>query len=91
MLQEKSSSKKQDKYYKKNHPQKAFQGCLSRTSIRVPDSIIRIGDYAFANCKGLTEIPNSLEAIGNNAFSGCSNLSEGTKELLRRKYNYHDF
>ena len=37
---------------------------------------LTIGDYAFYNCEGLTEItiPNSVTRIGNQAFEYCSNL-----------------
>lgn len=43
----------------------------------IPNSITRIGDYAFAYCKDLTSItiPNSVKSIGYNAFSGCAGLS----------------
>ena len=40
-------------------------------------SVTTIGDYAFFNCSGLTniDIPNSVTTIGDYAFSGCSNLT----------------
>ena len=54
----------------------------------VPDSLktvvitgeTNIGNYAFSNCSGLTNItiPNSVTSIGDNAFSGCSGLTNIT-------------
>ena len=40
-------------------------------------SVTSIGDYAFANCDGLTsiEIPNSVTSIGDWAFVGCYKLT----------------
>lgn len=37
-------------------------------------SVKRIGDYAFYNCTGITEIsiPNSITTISNSAFEGCA-------------------
>ena len=61
--------------------------------IVLEDSVTEIGDHAFENCKSLTsvEIPRFVTKIAKNAFEGCNNLSEETKELLRHKYNCHDF
>lgn len=46
------------------------------TMLKVPESITRIGNYAFASCTGLENIqlPNSLEYIGVASFEKCSNL-----------------
>ena len=46
----------------------------------IPSSITSIGDYAFADCVGLTfaNIPNSVTCIGEGAFSGCSSLTSIT-------------
>ncbi len=43
----------------------------------IPNSVTRIGDYAFSGCTGLTGIyiPNSVTTIESNAFSGCSGLT----------------
>ena len=47
------------------------------TSIKIPNSVISIGNSAFYGCSGLTsiEIPSSVTSIGNYAFSGCSGLT----------------
>lgn len=41
---------------------------------------IKIGDYAFNGCKGLTSvtIPDGVTSIGNSAFNGCSSLTSIT-------------
>ena len=59
--------------------QYAFSGCLSLTSVEIPNSVTTIGDYAF-ECTGLTsvEIPNSVTSIGQKAFWNCSSLTSVT-------------
>ena len=44
----------------------------------LPPSITKIGDYAFYECKKLTNvmIPNKVEAIGNRAFGLCNALTD---------------
>ena len=50
------------------------------TSVTIPKSVTRIGNYAFASCSGLTSvtIPNSVMSIGICAFEKCSDLAEVT-------------
>ena len=47
------------------------------TSITIPDSVKKIGSYAFYDCIGLTSItiPNSVREIGERAFYDCTNLT----------------
>ena len=42
----------------------------------LPNTITKIGDYAFVYCDGLIEvvIPESVTVIGTGAFTGCKNL-----------------
>ena len=42
----------------------------------IPDSITKIGDFVFRECKSLTAIiiGNKVTTIGNNAFDNCSSL-----------------
>ena len=44
----------------------------------IPDSVVKICDYAFAGCFGLTDItiPNSVVEIGAQAFDCCSALTD---------------
>ncbi|MBO5934248.1 MAG: leucine-rich repeat protein [Clostridia bacterium] len=46
----------------------------------IPDSVTRIGDFAFWRCKSLTTvtIPDSVTSIGDFAFKGCKSLTTGT-------------
>ncbi len=48
--------------------------------LTIPNSVTKIGNYAFAGCSGLTSvtIPNSVTEIGNRAFYGCSGLTSVT-------------
>ena len=45
------------------------------TSIQLPNSITKIGDYAFYYCYGLTtvNIPEKVTTIGESAFYSCIN------------------
>ncbi|MFD1613910.1 leucine-rich repeat domain-containing protein [Gelatiniphilus marinus] len=54
----------------------AFRGCLSVTSISLPNSIITIEDYAFRDCRGITSmiLPDSVTSIGEGAFLYCTKL-----------------
>ena len=56
----------------------AFKNCTNLVSVTMASSgVRRIENYAFSNCKKLTDIslPSSLQRIGEYAFSGCSSLS----------------
>ena len=55
----------------------AFSGCISLTSIELPNGITSIGDYAFSDCISLTsiELPDGLTSIGDSAFYRCTDLT----------------
>jgi len=46
------------------------------TEYKIPNSVMKIGECAFAGCMGLTsvEIPASVKGIDGLAFSGCTGL-----------------
>ncbi|MCX6922217.1 MAG: leucine-rich repeat domain-containing protein [Verrucomicrobia bacterium] len=54
----------------------ALSGCLL-TDVTIPNSVIRIEDYAFSSCNGLTNltVPGSVTNIGNQAFVFCDSLT----------------
>ncbi len=47
-------------------------------AVVIPDSVVRIGDFAFVSCTNLTEvvIPDSVREIGTRAFFGCTALRD---------------
>ena len=60
----------------------------SLVSVKLPDGLKEIGDYAFCDCEALESItlPDSLEKIGDSAFSGCDalesiTLPDGVKKI----------
>ncbi len=55
-----------------------FKGCVnSLQSVQLGNHIESIGQYCFAECKGLTAVtlPNSVVTIGVSAFQNCTNLA----------------
>ncbi len=65
-------------YYAKNDTlgNHMFIGCNLK-SIKLPNSVTNIGQFAFYCCSNLASvtIPNSVKNIGNYAFEGCSSLT----------------
>ncbi len=55
---------------------KAFEGCISLTSVTIPNGVTSIGGNAFTNCSGLTSIniPDGVTSIGQYAFNNCASL-----------------
>lgn len=58
----------------------AFLGCKSLKSIRIPNSVKKIGIYAFSRCTSLTSIiiSNSVTKIDKYTFSFCNQLTNIT-------------
>ena len=54
----------------------AFTDCTGLSKIVIPDTVKRIGTYAFRMC-ALTsiELPDSVTEIASHAFAGCGNLT----------------
>ena len=56
----------------------AFSGNTSITSVTVNDEITNVGQEAFYNCSGLTNVvfsqTSQLVSIGQKAFASCSGL-----------------
>ena len=57
----------------------AFESCGLK-SVTIPNSVTRIGSYAFSSCDELTSviIPVGVRSIGSNAFSYCNSISSLT-------------
>jgi len=55
-------------------------GCISLTSVTIPDSVTSIREGAFSRCRGLTSvtIPDSVTSIGEKAFYDCRSLTNVT-------------
>ena len=56
---------------------RVFNNKIELISVKILDNVTSIGEYAFAECNGLTSIiiPDSVTIIGENAFLGTSNLT----------------
>ncbi|HHU83554.1 MAG TPA: leucine-rich repeat protein [Clostridiales bacterium] len=55
----------------------------------IPNSVTKIEEFAFADCRGLTEItiPKSVTEIAEFAFIGCSGLESVTVDENNTKYH----
>ena len=54
-----------------------FYAKTNITTLRLPDSITGIGDYAFANCGFVTvKFGNGLRCLGKYVFSGCGSMTQ---------------
>ena len=58
-------------------PAGAFYGLTFLEEVRLPDSIIRVGENAFGMCTSLERVilPEQIQQIDTAAFDGCGNLS----------------
>lgn len=56
--------------------QNSFNGCGVVESIRIPDSVRDIHDWAFHDCPALKliELPNTIDLIDRGTFFGCISL-----------------
>ena len=66
----------------------AFFGCSCLQSLTLPDTVKKIVNYAFYQCKNIKEIrlPAQIEQVGDGLFSGCScllalSIPEGVKKI----------
>ncbi len=56
---------------------RAFYGFSALEAVSIPDSVVTVGEYAFAYCTKVTNIalPDTLKTIENGALEGCSALT----------------
>lgn len=73
----------------------AFCECSQIVSVKLPESIERIGRFAFYYCESLKEItiPNKIIDIGECAFCGCENIKsfiipDSLKIIKRDAFRY---
>lgn len=72
----------------------AFRDCKALLTLKLPDALESIDDFAFEGCTmlGTVKIPKGLNSIGNDAFMSCERLrfelngNEAAKAYAR-KYN----
>lgn len=74
-------------------PANAFYGCSKLTSVKLPSTVITIGESAFANCIGLKDVvlPDSVSEIGASAFNGCASLTDITIPKNMKKISDYVF
>lgn len=55
----------------------AFNGCVNLTGITIPNTVTRINQSTFKNCRSMTycNMSSALTSIGTSAFEGCYSLS----------------
>lgn len=72
----------------------AFESCYYLTAVKIPDSVIKIDDYAFYAC-GLSDIiiPEGVAYIGDAAFMFCNLTSVTIPESVTYISNnaFHNF
>ncbi|MEN6361051.1 MAG: leucine-rich repeat domain-containing protein [Bacteroidales bacterium] len=59
-------------------PNNAFEGKTALTSVKLPTSLIAIGDFAFSGCTNITDkmaLDSSLTSLGQSAFKNCSSMT----------------
>lgn len=61
-----------------NEISSSFDGCTSLTEVEIPNTVTKLGSYAFKDCTALksVDIGNGINTIGANAFNGCCALRD---------------
>ena len=61
-------------------------------SYQVPGGVANIGESAFSDCRGLTdiELPDGIVSVGADAFHGCRNLSKISVDETNKYYSSVD-
>lgn len=66
---------------------RAFADCTSLKEVKIPDTVIELGNGAFSNCTALEKVTlgTELARIGIGAFAGCESLEK--MELAKDNVN----
>lgn len=58
----------------------AFRNCKNLSTVSLPESVVKVGDYAFNGCTSLTDIylPASITSYATTALYGCTALTTVT-------------
>ncbi len=64
--------------YVQQVPRGLCRGLNQLTSIALPNTVTKIGEYAFKNCSGLISVTmeEGVQTIGDDAFGDCTNLPQ---------------
>ena len=70
-----------------------LEKCSNLSSVKIPNSVKRIGNYAFYYCVNLEsiEIPNSVVFLGQDAFGYCKSLTNITIPNSMTEINQRTF
>ena len=71
----------------------AFYGFTAMSSLTLPSTVTKLGDYAFYACTGLTEVtlPEGFEDIGRGVFDGCTSLTTLSLPSTLTRIDYYAF
>ena len=85
------SNRKIDGYVIAQIARSAFNGQAGLRVVKLPSTLLAIGDYAFEGCSGLTtvEFPESLTSVGQDAYKNCTSLTSVTVNSANLGVNYN--
>ncbi len=71
---------------------RAFAGCTGLTEVKLPDSVVQLGNGAFADCTALKKLTlgAGLSQLGIGAFSGCAALESVTVSEKNTEFSVND-
>ena len=57
-------------------PAETFANCTDLSEVSYPETVHKLGDYSFHQCRSLTELPDlsNIDTLGISVFYGCSAL-----------------
>ena len=69
----------------------AFKDCEHITSVKLPDTLVEIGNSAFEGCKNMATInlPKNIMSLGESVFENCDALTELTIPMSLNRIPQH--